>query len=156
MKSIFKLIIFSLILFSCGVPQNKYDELLVERDSLLVVATENKELIEKNEELKESLSNLRENFDKVWKEKFELERDKNSKIVIYDSDALNYLKDHYEFYDSDKIYRNPKLRRIDSNQFVISLEECDKKFSDREFFWTSVVKELIVNNDKTYTLKTKI
>lgn len=156
MKHIHSLIIFSLILISCGVPQKKYDELLVERDSLLTVAVDNEKLIKQNEELTESLSKLRENFDKVWKEKFELEREKNSKIVIYESDALDYLKDHYEFYDSNKIYRNPKLRRVDSNQFVISLEECDKKFSDREFFWTSVVKELIVNNDRTYTLETKI
>lgn len=156
MRAKYNLILISLIFSSCGVPQKKYDDVILERDSLLVIVADNKKLIERNEELSQSLSKLRENFDKVWKEKFELEREKNSKIVIYDSDALSYLKDYYEFYDSDKLYRYPKLRRVESNRYIISLEECDKRFSKDEFFWKSVVKELIVNNDKTYTLKTKI
>lgn len=73
-------------------------------------------------------------------------------IVHTETEALKHLKDYYEFYNNDFAYRRPKLRRINANTFVISLQTCinKKPFLNDDFHWNSQVLTMKINDDGTY------
>lgn len=123
--------LFTLLLLSC-VPKSDYEAL--ER--------ENAQLIQELETLRLEKSQREE------QERLALIRHRS------EDEALKLIKDYYEFYNADMIYRKPKVRRLSSSQFVISLEECVKKgdFSDQDFFWHSRVISLTINSDDTYKI----
>jgi hypothetical protein len=123
--------IFTFLLVSC-VSKSEYEAL--ERQ---------------NKQLKQELEALRlEQRQREEQERLALIKHRS------DEEALKLIKDFYEFYNADMIYRKPKVRRLSSNQFVISLEECVKKggFSDQDFFWHSRVLNLTINSDDTYKM----
>jgi hypothetical protein len=135
------MIILVLLIVGCGVPLKEHEQLIKENDSL-----------------KNKIETLEIKYNKLIQEKFQLEIEQKKKKFVTESEALGYLKDYYEFYDANNIFRNPKVRRVDKNAFIISLEECLKKggFSNKNFFWSSTVKKLVVNNDGTYSLKASV
>jgi len=134
-----------LIILACGVPQDDYNKLKREKE----------ELEGKLQDVESEISNLKQQNDDLLEEKRQIEIEKNRTPFVTESQALNYIKDYYDFYDSDVDYRNVRLRRLEDNVFTVSLEECTKKgnFSNNDFFWTSRIKRLTVNNDGTYKLQ---
>ncbi len=71
--------------------------------------------------------------------------------------AMELIKDNYEFYERDISYKDVKIRRIDNNEFEISVLECicSPSSCKDDYCWDSVVKKLIVAPDSTYSYKTK-
>jgi hypothetical protein len=134
-----------LIISACGVPQDDYNKLKLEKEAL----------DEKLQQSELEISNLQQQNDDLLEEKRQIEIEKNKTPFVTESQALDYIKDYYNFYDSDVDYRNVRLRRLEDNVFTVSLEECTKKgsFSDNDFFWTSRIKRLTVNSDGTYKLQ---
>lgn len=124
-------------------------------------------LIHKNkvEELEFNLINVKNALEQLLEEKrlAEVERKKkisnakierNKKKYRTESEALSTLKDYYEFYNANWVYRNPKVRRVDNNTFKISLQECAGYcIRDDEFVWRSKVMTLEIKNDGTYNIK---
>ena len=107
----------------------------------------------------EELENNRELLDQIYqfeRKKYQEEIVKNSKPFVTEEQAMKYIADHYDFYAASKVYRNVRLRRIDDNSFNVQLEECPRKFQDREFHWNFWVKKLTVENDDKYHLSTGI
>lgn len=117
------------ILTSC-VPKSDYDQLQKE-NSRLREEVESLRAEKSEREEKERLDNLRQHSE---------------------DEALKLLKDYYEFYNANFVYRRPKIRRLSNNRFVISLEECIKEFRDIEFHWHSKVVNLTINSDGTYNI----
>lgn len=78
---------------------------------------------------------------------------KKSVSVKYSEEkALEFVNDNYYFYDANTVYRNPKLRRVSNNVFIVSVEECMKSFQDDgDFFWRSVVYTLTIKSNTKYT-----
>jgi hypothetical protein len=147
-------VLITSILFSC-VSQSDYDKLKIEKEnSEKKFKSENREKDKKIEKVKYELSLLKEDLNQLMAEKRLSEIEKNRKPYVSELEAKKYLKDYYDFYESDNIYRNAKFRRVDDNVFKVSLEECTKKggFSDNDFYWHSIVKTLNVKNDGTYSL----
>lgn len=134
-----------LIISACGVPQDDYDKL----------KQENEALEEKLQDSELQISNLQQQNGDLLEEKRQIEIEKNRAPFVSESQALDYIKDYYDFYDSDVDYRNVRLRRIEDNVFTVSLEECTNKgeFSNDDFFWHSRIKRLTVNSDGTYKLQ---
>lgn len=130
-------------MFGC-VSQSDYDK----------VKEQNGNLRNRIKVLETKLSNVEYNYQQLLEEKRLAEIERNKKKYRNESEALSTLKDYYEFYNADQIYRNPKVRRVDNNTFRISLEECPKKggFSSSNFFWHSKVVTLVINNDGTYSI----
>lgn len=134
-----------LIISACGVPQDDYDKLKLEKEALE----------EKLQDSELEISNLKQQNDDLIEEKRQIEIEKNRTPFVTENQALGYIKDYYDFYDSDVDYRNVRLRRLEDNVFTVLLEECTKKgsFSNNDFFWTARIKQLTVNNDGTYKLQ---
>lgn len=84
------------------------------------------------------------------------EQEKKERLTLLkqhtEEEALKLIKDYYNFYYANMIYRKPKVRRVSSSKFVVSLEECPKKggFSEQDFYWNSRVLNLTINGDGTY------
>lgn len=153
MRKIIYIISITFVMVGC-VSQADYDKLKEEN------------LIHKNkvEELEFNLINVKNALEQLLEEKrlAEVERKKkisnakierNKKKYRTESEALSTLKDYYEFYNADRVYRNPKVRRVDNNTFKISLQECRKMFRDDERYWRSKVMTLEIKNDGTYNIK---
>jgi hypothetical protein len=141
LKILILLISFSFI--SC-VSKSEHESLEKELEETKVL------LVKTNEEL----SNFKEKFKELNEEKRQAELSKNTRPYITKTEAIEYVKDYYAFYDNDKIYRNAKFRRVEKNVFKVSLEECFKngRFKENDFFWDSKVRTLTVNNNDTYSL----
>ena len=122
-------------LFSCGVPQSKYEEL----------KTENEKLKKRNQEL----------LDEISQQKTEKLNDLK---VHTEEEALRLLKDWYSFYHADDLFRKPRFRRVANNEFLVSLEECTKKgpFKKQDFFWNAVVLQIIIYEDGTYQINKNV
>jgi hypothetical protein len=122
--------VFTSLLFISCVSQSEHDKLKAE-----------------NEILKEELEILKaEKREQEEKEYFA------SKQQHSEEEALKLIKDYYEFYNANFLYRKPKIRRISNDKFAISLEECIKEFRDIEFHWSSKVLNLTIHTDGTYDI----
>lgn len=120
-------LLFSTLAISC-VPKSDYDDLKRENDQLI------KEL----DELREEKIKEQESLDLHYTE----ER------------ALKLIEDYYDFYNANKVYRNPRVRKVSNNKFVISLEETSKAFSSAHSnFWTARVFTLTINRNGTYNIE---
>ena len=126
---IFLIVLILSILNSC-VSKSDYED----------IKSENKILKEELQRVKEELSNIRIEYELLIKEKREAEAERNKKPFITEAKALKYIKDNYDFYEKEMRYRNIKLRRVDDNEFRVSVEECNRRFSDDDFFWNSRVR----------------
>ena len=141
MSRIYYLLTISFLMIGC-VSQSDYDK----------VKEENKNLKNSVEQLETKLSNIEYDYNKLIEEKRLAEIERNKKKYRTEVEALSTLKDYYEFYNANEVYRRPKVRRVDNNTFRISLEECPKVFKHIEFHWNSSVKTLVINNDGTYNV----
>lgn len=129
----------SFILNSC-VPQEKYDQLMSDN---IVLQGKIDSLGEFNDSIIE-LNNLLE---------VELDgyRQKEIENKLYtNQDAMEYLKDYYKFYATDKTYKNAQVRKTSYNTFHISLNEKNK---GEHWLWYSQVKYLTINSDGTYRIR---
>lgn len=126
----FTLVVISFLLLGC-VPKSEHDQLKSDYEAL-----------------QSRLNSLEE-----AQRQAEIER--NSIPYVTEQQALEYIKDHYSFYEKDKVYRNVELRRIADNSFQVSLETCINKsdFKRDNFFWDHINRKLIVYNDGNYELK---
>lgn len=147
MKKVLYLILF-LGLTGC-VSKSKYEKLETDYQSLIM---EKRTLETDLASVQQSYFQVKSDYDEMLESKRKEEIQRNSKKYISETEALGYIRDYYSFYDGDTKYRNVQLRRTDKNRFKVSLEEVTKKgsFSNNEFFWSSAVFNLIVNNDDTY------
>ena len=127
MNKLIYLIVFVPLMLGC-VSQTEYDKLKAEKEK------------------------LQNDYDNLLAEKRQIEIEKNSKKFFSEEEALSVLKDYYDFYNGEMIFRKPKFRRVDNNTFKISLEECTKKgpFKGDNFFWRASVVTLVINNDGSY------
>jgi len=131
---------FSLVLTSC-VLKSDYDKIKAENEQL------------KNEV--NQITNQKNELETLQKQ----EEEKKQKSKAHsETEALRLLRDYYDYYNGDMIYRNPRVRKVDYNTFNISLEECTKKggFDKNDFFWSASVKILIINDDGTYKVTSKL
>ena len=143
MKKIHFFILIPILFFGC-VSQTKYDELL----------EENKQLKEENGIQSTRIMLFEAKVEELEEEKRNAQIEK-TKIKWYsDEQALGYVKDYYEFYNSDNRFRNVKIRRVTDNQFRVSLEECTKKanFSNDDFFWNARVYRRTIDNKGNYDM----
>ena len=136
---------------SC-VSKSKFEELEADYQSLHI---EKQDLESQLANLQDEYYEIKFDYDRIVEAKRREEIERNSKKYVSESEALSYIRDFYSFYESDTKYRNIKLRRTDQNSFKVSLEEVTSKgsFSNSDFFWSSSVYNLVVNNDDTYTYK---
>jgi|688.fasta_scaffold1349640_1 hypothetical protein len=109
-------------------------------------------LKQENETLTIEINQLNIKINTLTIEKEEMEEKKRIAALHTEADALKLIKDYYEFYDADNIYRKPKVRRVSENVFRISLEECPRRgeFSNDNFFWRSTVIKLTIYEDGKY------
>jgi len=135
------LIITAFALTSC-VSKSDYEKLKQENQALTIEA----------KQLNVRIDNLTIENNELLEYKNEQEEKKRIASLHTDEEALSLVKDYYEFYNADNIYRNPKVRRVSENVFRISLEECTKKggFSDNSFFWRSTVIRLTIHENGEY------
>lgn len=160
---IFLPIVFLFVLNSCNNSNqiDKFLELQKEIDSLRV---ENNNLKLKNIRLETSLDSLK-NKNKAGKKGFKLTDNTNNKSIKYysDAEAIQYVKDYYNFYNSGYVVRNIRVRRISNNKFSVALEEENKSLlgikqniadtRGEEMIWDSSNYTLTIFNTKEYTLK---
>lgn len=131
----YKYVLLLLFSFSSCIPASEFED----------VMTENSRLTSQITDLKLDIIAL----------KYEIEQLKKKKIVeaTYTEDSvLKLLKEYYTFYKRDEVYRKPKVKRVSSNIFHISLEECTKKgeFKENNFFWHSSIYELTIYGNGKY------
>lgn len=112
---------------------------------------ENKELLNRIEELETSLALIEAEYEKLVEEK-QIAEAEAMRNYHPESEAIRLLEDYYAFYNANMVYRNPNIRRVNNNTFKISLEECQKRLRDFEMYWNSSVKTLVINNDGTYQI----
>lgn len=98
----------------------------------------------------------------------------STNITSYSEDfALECVNDYYVFYNADECYREPKVRRVSSNMFYISLKCCsvgksvcytkenigilDPIYIEKpdERFWQSKVLILTCTSKKKYSIRVK-
>jgi hypothetical protein len=127
MNKLIYLIVLVPLMLSC-VSQTEYDKLKAEKEK------------------------LQNDYDNLLEEKRQIEIVKNSKKHFSETEVLSILKDYYDFYNREMVYRNPKIRRVDSNSFKISLDIRPKKAPNENFFWDSTVLTLVINNDGSYKI----
>ncbi len=118
MRKTLYLILSTILLVGC-VSQSEYDKLQ-----------------EENTRLKQEIEKIKVGIEK-------------NNIKWYSKDqAMNYLKDYYEFYQTDLKFKNAKIRRISDNEFLISLKECLK---DIDYCYAKVWT-LTIDNKGNYTM----
>jgi outer membrane murein-binding lipoprotein Lpp len=144
MKIKYKFLILSAVVLTIAgcVPKSDYEKL----------KTENGELAAKLKLLNMELSLIETENQNFKEEQRKVEEKKMIAARHTEEEALRLLKDYYDFYDGDNVYRNPRARRTSDNSFTISLEECTKKFSHQEFFWKSRVRKLTIYENGKYDI----
>jgi hypothetical protein len=71
-----------------------------------------------------------------------------------EQEALDYVEDYYDYYRTDYVYRNPRVRRISGNEFNVSLQERMGDVSGEfSWHWEGVVWRLTVKNKSTYLMR---
>jgi|GEM_PF-3426912 len=130
-------VLFILFLGSC-VPKSNYDKLKLEYNKLK----------SENDSLKTSLKSQNNKGNRK-----RVKQAQTSSKLYSDEDALEFVKDYYDFYNANYKYRNARVRRISNNEFLISLEECDKDLTSNESFWNARVRTLTIKDDGTYHIQ---
>lgn len=156
MKVKFLILGLGLLTMTACVPKSDYEKLEKEKTDVEnhyeKLEKEKTDLENQLEEIKQELSSMSDKYYELYDEKRKAEIERNKTPHISKSEALQYIKDNYSFYEKDMLYRNVQLRRISDNSFRVSLEECSNKgpFSDNEFFWNSNVRTLTVHSNGKY------
>lgn len=137
-----------LLILSC-VSKTEYDNLLNEKENL------QSEIIDLNTRLEAQSSSLaiyQKEIYNLREEKRQADVRKSQVKYITEDEARGYVKDYYEFYEADQLFRNVQIRRVADNKFKVSLESVTRKanFSKDDFFWKAWVYNLTVNNNGTY------
>lgn len=76
-----------------------------------------------------------------------------NKLQLTEEKASVFLDDYFSFYNADYTFRNPKFRRLTNTVFLVSLEECNKKFKEDNFFWSSTVYKITLKSNNQYEIK---
>lgn len=116
--------------------------LLVIAVILISSCNENKEL----NQLREQNNALKEKVNQIEKEKPEPEFKSYS-----EQEAISFIKDHYNFYKSDFIYKNIKLRKRAPNSFDVSIQEAfNHDFENMDYVWNTEIYKLEINQNGEY------
>src|SRR5690606_1122547 len=69
--------------------------------------------------------------------------------------VIDFLDEYYQFYNRDKIYRNPIIKKIDQSTFRVSVEQCLSKggFKEREIFWDSEIWEITLDENNEFQIR---
>lgn len=143
------------------VSKSNYDDIKSEKENLEVelanIKSENEklkqELSEINDELNsvnDELSSVKLNYNIVLENKKQAEVEKTKVRYYSEAEALEFLKDYYDFYHTGYIYRNVKTRRVNDNTFIFSLEESS---SFKKMYVGTTLYDLWINNDGTYKMQ---
>ena len=72
----------------------------------------------------------------------------NSKTVYTEKQAMQYMKDYYDFYKSDKKYRVLDARKVSSNVFHVKVEEAYTSDPYESLYFSRVYVLTILPNGK--------
>ncbi len=83
---------------------------------------------------------------------------KNDYVLIQDrfddETIFDLVREHYEFYRRDYVYREPLIKKINNFRYHISVEECrNNEIALEHNLWISNILVLIIHMDGSYTLK---
>ena len=167
MKEIqFFLVFLTLLFIGCNNSDN-IDKLIEQQKEIESLKTENNNLKSKSLVLEKTLDSINLKF------KNKSKADKTVKIPVNTSqatgkyyseaEAIDFVKDYYNFYNADYIVKNIRVRRISNNKFQVSLEEMSKnimeikesiaKLKGEEVKWDSNNYTLTIFNENNYILK---
>jgi hypothetical protein len=167
MKEIQIFLVFLTLLFIGCNNSDNIDKLIEQQKEIESLKTENNNLKSKSLVLEKTLDSIN------LKIKNKSKADKSVKIPVNTSqatgkyyseaEAIDYVKDYYNFYNADYIVKNIRVRRIANNKFHVSLEEMSKRIYEMEKSMNSlkgadvVALEsnnyiLTISNNKEYTL----
>lgn len=158
------LIILLCVLFVSCVSQSKYEKLEAREEYARETAKEYMHLYDSL--IYVVIPKLEE---KIKQQNKPRKKAKTKSKFYTEQQALNYIKDWYDFYNSEWTYRNPRIRRKANNVFVVSLEEATKssriekikinkdlttsKTGEMIYTWYSNVYELTIANNGKYSFK---
>jgi hypothetical protein len=137
MKRIVLLSLIAILFVNC-VSKTEYEKLEMEKEKL---TNENLLQFAKIEFLNSKIKEFEQ-------EKEKAETQKNKIKWYSNKQALNYLKDYYDFYQTDLKFKDEKIRRVSDNEFKISLTECLKKMNH----CYAKVYTLTIDNKGKYTM----
>ena len=107
-----------------------------------------KENLEKElSELRSEYYEVRSDHDRLLNARRKEEMERKRKKYVSESEALDHIKDYYNFYKGSTAPRDIKLRRTDKNSFVVSLKSSIGMMDSG----ITEIYHLKVNNDDTYT-----
>lgn len=138
------------------VSKSNYDDIKSEKDNLEVelasIKSENEMLKQELSEINDELNSLKLNYNIVLENKKQSEAEKGKVRYYSETEALEFLKDYYDFYHTDYSYRNVETRRVNNNTFIFSLEE---NWSVSKLWFTKFY-DLWINNDGTYQMQPRL
>ena len=166
MKEIQIFSVFLTLLF-IGCNSDNVDKLIEQQKEIESLKTENNNLKSKSLALEKTLDSINlkvKSKSKINKIAKTPENTSQATGNYYsESDAIDYVKDYYNFYNADYVVRNIMVRRITNNKFHVSLEEMSKnimeikeriaKLKSEEVKWDSNNYTLTIFNKKNYILK---
>lgn len=68
----------------------------------------------------------------------------NSNLNSEEKEVIDFLQEHYDFYDRDHIFRKPLVKKIDTYNYEVSIEECTNKdpFKNDDNFWNAKIVKI--------------
>ncbi|MFA7489666.1 MAG: hypothetical protein WCY58_02790 [Mariniphaga sp.] len=141
MKKFSTLLVFGMVFFWSCISPSDFEKLKIENECL------KKRIME----LEADKIHLNEKFNALMVEKRVLEYNGQEISFCTESQAVQYLKDYYNFFRKNYTYRNPVIKRSSDNTFIITLEEIESTNAEAtQDQWVSIVWSLQVNANGTY------
>ena len=135
MKEIQIFSVFLTLLF-IGCNSDNVDKLIEQHKEIESLKTENNNLKSKALALEKTLDSINlkvQNKSKANKTvKIPVNTSQATGKYYSEAEAIDYVKDYYNFYNADYIVKNIRVRRISNNKFHVSLEEMSKRIYEME------------------------
>ena len=149
MRNIFRFCSVYVFAVACGIPQDE-----IEQKQANKIQIENYQLKSKLDSLQREFDVLQSNYNMLQNVVARKATEEGQNTSKTDENAIRLIKDYYTFYNSNYVFRNPQIRKISSNEFQISLEECSKSFLQSNIDeWTSKVLVLTIYENGKYDVK---
>ena len=135
------------------VSKSNFDDIKSEKENLEAelrnIKSENEKLKQELTEINDELNSLKLNYNIVLENKKRAEVEKSKVRYYSETEALEFLKDYFDFYHTGHLYRNVETRRVNDNTFIFSLEESWSVSK----MWFTKLYDLWINNDGTYKMQ---